>query len=240
MSWTISYAAGVCLIVGCSSAMAAKPVYRLNPNNHYVTRCGNYLPGSAQEQIRLRDDEIKLSLTGQSRLVNSLECVIFDGGQTKFRLTINGSSGAMVKTTIKYPNDPTPGSGYFFKDDLVPAAAARDEIGSSGGAESDVLAAIKVHLGENVARHTLAYSVRPMAKVILTDMRCPDSVPDPRLNGGNVAFLIFDNQPGALPGCYVRGMFGGGIDLKWANGYGDSVKLDDLRLITRGAARFRN
>lgn len=76
--------------------------------------------------------------------------------------------------------------------------------------------------------------------MILTDMRCPDPLPDPRFSGGNIAFLIFDNQPGALPGCYVRGMFGGGIDLKWANGYGDSVKPDDLHLTARGAARFSN
>lgn len=233
---------GLFLIATCANSAAATQVeYRLNPQNHYVMRCTGYLEGAADDQLRRRDEETKLSLTGQSPLVNSDKCSLWDGEQTNFTLTISDTSRAMVKATLSYPSDPSLHTvGYFFKEDLLPtgrAAVDQNEIRST--TSEDVLASIRKRLGDNVAKHTLAYSVRTTAEVVLTDISCPQPVPDPRFNGGYIAFLLFDRQPGALPGCYVTGMFGG-IDLKWANGYGDTVKPSDMNFTARGRARFPN
>lgn len=232
MRGEITLIAGLCLLFSNTNSAVAKPVqYHLNPQNHYVMRCNSYLPGSAEDQVKLRDEEIRLSLSGQSHLVNNFECRVLDGAAAKFVLVVSNSSGAMVSTEIRYPNDPTPDAGHFFKEDLIPIASPISE------SSKDVLDSIKMRIGENIAKHTLAYSVRQSAKVVLTDIKCPEPVPDPRYNGGNIAFLLFDRESGSLPGCYITGTFGG-IGLKWANGSADSVRDGDLHFTARGTSKF--
>lgn len=242
MRGEISLIAGLCLLFSNTNSAVAKPVeYRLNPQNHYVMRCSSYLPGSADDQVKLRDQEVKLSLTGESQLVNTMKCSLWDGQESNFTLTVRGSSGAMVNAVLSYPSDPSMHTvGYFFKSDLVPTGSgSATNMQTEGSSESskDVLDSIKMRIGENVAKHTLAYSVRHSAKVVLTDIKCPEPVPDPRYNGGKIAFLLFDRESGSLPGCYITGTFGG-IGLKWANGSADSVRDGDLHFTARGTSKF--
>jgi hypothetical protein len=102
--------------------------YRLDETHHYVMRCNRYLPMPAANQQEIREREIQLSMKGQSNLVNKGECSVWDGEETKFRMTIDETLGDMIKATLQYPDDKNLHTvGYFFRADLIPVPSRKDD-----------------------------------------------------------------------------------------------------------------
>lgn len=92
--------------------------YQLNPKNHYIMRCQQYLDATAQKNAA---NEIALAKNGQSTLVNNGTCTILDSAQSKFSMTVIDRSGLMTQATLNFPDNAAVHSiGYFFTSDLIP------------------------------------------------------------------------------------------------------------------------
>lgn len=105
--------------VSKTSPALSSAQYQLDPTHRYILRCNQYLELPIESQQSLRERETKLSLTGESQLVNSGKCSLLDGAEIKSTITIDATSGGMVKATVSYPQSDTHTVGYFFRDDLI-------------------------------------------------------------------------------------------------------------------------